>query len=279
MNAFVLHDVGDQSGVLRWGASAAAIVALHAALLALGLAWYTQHPPPGITMPAIMVDMAPASSSPQPTPMDLAPGPVMQQADASPPPEPAKPQIVEEQIAPTPLQEKPEVEAPPEQKTQPTPSKLEPEPAKIVPERKPAPVKPKVVRVEAKKPSEAPPAPRTTAAPRAERQAPAASAISAGASAAVMASYNQLVAAHLQRFKQYPPGAKAAGEQGTARLSFSLGRGGQVLGSRLAGSSGHAALDGETLAMVRRAQPFPGFPPEMKQGSMSFNVPVQFSIR
>ena len=279
MNAFVLHDVGDQSGVLRWGASAAAIVALHAALLALGLAWYTQHPPPGITMPAIMVDMAPASSSPQPTPMDLAPGPVMQQADAPPPPEPAKPQIVEEQIAPTPLQEKPEVEAPPEQKTQPTPSKLEPEPAKIVPERKPAPVKPKVVRVEAKKPTEAPPAPRTTAAPRAERQAPAASAISAGASAAVMASYNQLVAAHLQRFKQYPPGAKAAGEQGTARLSFSLGRGGQVLGSRLAGSSGHAALDGETLAMVRRAQPFPGFPPEMKQGSMSFNVPVQFSIR
>ena len=279
MNAFVLHDVVDQSGVLRWGASAAAIVALHAALLALGLAWYTQHPPPGITMPAIMVDMAPASSSPQPTPMDLAPGPVMQQADASPPPEPAKPQIVEEQIAPTPLQEKPEVEAPPEQKTQPTPSKLEPEPAKIVPERKPAPVKPKVVRVEAKKPTEAPPAPRTTAAPRAERQAPAASAISAGASAAVMASYNQLVAAHLQRFKQYPPAAKAAGEQGTARLSFSLGRGGQVLGSRLAGSSGHAALDGETLAMVRRAQPFPGFPPEMKQGSMSFNVPVQFSIR
>ena len=279
MNAFVLHDVGDHGGVLRWGASAAAIVALHAALIALGLAWYTQHPPPGITMPAIMVDMAPASSSPQPTPMDLAPGPVMQQADASPPPEPAKPQIVEEQIAPTPLQEKPEVEAPHEQKTQPTPSKLEPEPAKIVPERKPAPVKPKVVRVEAKKPTEAPPAPRTTAAPRAERQAPAASAISAGASAAVMASYNQLVAAHLQRFKQYPPGAKAAGEQGTARLSFSLGRAGQVLGSRLAGSSGHAALDGETLAMVRRAQPFPGFPPEMKQGSMSFNVPVQFSIR
>jgi protein TonB len=52
-----------------------------------------------------------------------------------------------------------------------------------------------------------------------------------------------------------------------------------VLSSRLAGSSGHAALDGETLAMVRRAQPFPSFPPEMKQGTMGFNVPVQFSIR
>src|SRR5258708_40201705 len=121
MNAFVLHDVGDQ-GVLRWGASAAAIVALHAALLALGLAWYTQHPLPGITMPAIMVDMAPASSSPQSTPLDLAPGPVMQQADASPP-EPAQQQAVEERIAPTPPQEKPEVVAPPEQKTEPMPPK------------------------------------------------------------------------------------------------------------------------------------------------------------
>lgn len=277
MNAFALHDTPD-NGFFRWGTSATAIIALHAALIAIGMAWTTQRPPPGVTMPTIMVDMAPATASPQPTPMDIAPGPVMQAADASPPPEPAQQETVPEQIAPTPLQPKPEVEAPPEQKTPPTPAK--PEPARIIPDQaKPVPAKPRPVRAEAKKPSETTPAPRTTAAPRAERQAPAASAISAGASAAAVASYNQLVAAHLQRFKQYPPASKAAGQQGTARLSFSLGRGGQVLGSRLSGSSGHAALDGETLAMVRRAQPFPAFPPDMKQGSMSFNVPVQFSIR
>jgi protein TonB len=135
------------------------------------------------------------------------------------------------------------------------------------------------VRAEAKKPTEARPAPRTSAAPRAERQAPAASIATAGASAAAIASYNQIVAAHLQRFKQYPATSKAAGEQGISRLSFSLGRNGQVLGSRLAGSSGHPALDGETMAMVRRAQPFPAFPPEMKQASMSFSVPVRFSLR
>ena len=278
MNAFVLHDTGDRGGALRWGTSAAATLVAHAALIALGLAWYTQRPTPGVTIPAIMVDMAPVSSVPQTTPMDLAPGPVMQEADASPPPEPAKQETVQEQIAPTPPQSKPEVEAPPEQKAPPTPPR--PEPARIVPEQaKPAPAKPRPVRADAKKPSDATPAPRTAAAPRAERQAPAASAVSAGASAAAVASYNQLVAAHLQRFKQYPPGAKAGGQQGTARLSFGLGRGGQVLSSRLAGSSGHAALDGETLAMVRRAQPFPAFPAEIKQASMSFNVPVQFLIR
>ena len=275
MNTFALHDVSDQAAVRRWGASAFAIAAAHAALIALALNWYTQRPVPGVSLPAIMVDMAPVSSAPQPTQMDLAPGPVMQQADASPP-EPAVAEAVQEQIAPTPPQEKPDVVAPPEQKLEMKPVT---EPAKPVPEAKPTPLKPKVVRADAKKPTDAPPAPRTTASPRAERQAPAASAVSAGASAEALASYRQMVAAHLQRFKQYPPGAKAAGQQGTARVSFTLSRSGAVLSVGLGGSSGHSALDAETLAMVRRAQPFPAFPADVKQSSMPFSAPVAFYIR
>ncbi|MDO8400419.1 MAG: TonB family protein [Bradyrhizobium sp.] len=278
MNAFVLHDTSDANGALRWGTSATLIVSAHAALIALGMAWYTQRPPPGVMIPTILVDMAPVTASPQPTPMDIAPGPEMQAADASPPVEQATPETVREQLEATPPQLTPEVEAPPEAKPEPAPPK--PEPARIVPDpAKPVQEKPRPVRKEARKPTEAPPAPRTTATPRAERQAPAASAISAGASAAAVASYNQMVAAHLQRFKQYPPAAKAAGQQGVSRLRFSLSRSGQVLSSGLGGSSGHAALDAETLAMVRRAQPFPAFPPDMKQASMSFSVPIQFSVR
>ena len=276
MNTFALHDVSDQAAVRRWGASATAIVVAHAALIALALNWYTQRPVPGVSLPAIMVDMAPVSSAPQPTQMDLAPGPVMQQADASPP-EPAAAEAVQEQIAPTPPQEKPEVVAPPGQKAEPTPPK--PERAMAEPEKKPSPAKPKLVRADAKKPTDAPPAPRTTASPRAERQAPAASAVSAGASAEALASYRQMVAAHLQRFKQYPPAAKAAGQQGTARVSFTLSRSGAVLAAGLGGSSGHSALDAETLAMVRRAQPFPAFPADVKQASMPFSAPVAFYIR
>ena len=275
MNAYALHDTADDAQGLRWSSSAVAIVALHAAVIALAIGWYRPLTPPGITLPAIMVDMSPVTSAPQTTQLDLAPGPVMQQADASPP-EAAKQETVEEQIAPTPPQEKPEVVAPPEQKqvTPPTP-----EPAKVTPEQKPAPVKPKVTRREAKKPTEAPPAPRTTASPRAERQAPAASAVSSGASAAAVASYKQMVAAHLQRFKQYPSSAKAAGQQGTARVSFTLSRSGGVISAGLGGTSGHSALDAETLAMVRRAQPFPAFPSDVKQSSMSFSAPVAFYIR
>ena len=88
-----------------------------------------------------------------------------------------------------------------------------------------------------------------------------------------------MVAAHLQRFKQYPPAAKAAGQQGTTRVSFTLSRSGAVLSASLGGSSGHSALDAETLAMVRRAQPFPAFPADVKQASMPFSAPVAFYIR
>jgi protein TonB len=283
MNAFVLHEFDDRAAMARWSASAAIIVGLHAALIALGVAWYTHSPPPGVALPTIMIDLAPASapSSPSVQPLELPPGPEMREADPPPPPpEPPKQEAIQEQLMPTPPQENPVVEAPPEQKVEPPPPK--PEPAKIVPDQpKPVVVKPKPVRPEVKKPTDAPPAPRTSAAPKAERQASLApSSAPAGAtSSAALASYNQLVAAHLQRFKQYPSSAKAAGEQGTSRLSFTLGRSGQVLGSRLAGSSGHPSLDGETLAMVRRAQPFPPMPPELKQASMSFSIPVQFSIR
>jgi protein TonB len=283
MNAFVLHEFDDRAAMVRWSGSAAIIVAIHAALIALGVAWYTRSPPPGVALPTIMIDLAPASapSSPSVQPLDLPPGPEMREADPPPPPpEPPKQEPVQEEFTPTPPQENPVVEAPPEQKAKPPPPK--PEPAKIVPDQpKPVPVKPKPVRTEAKKPVDALPAPRTSAAPKAERQASLtpSSAPAGATSAAALASYNQLVAAHLQRFKQYPSSAKAAGEQGTSRLSFTLGRGGQVLGSRLAGSSGHPSLDGETLAMVRRAQPFPPMPPELKQASMSFSIPVQFSIR
>jgi protein TonB len=283
MNAFVLHEFDDRAAMARWSASAAIIVAVHAALIALGVAWYTHSPPPGVVLPTIMIDLAPVSapSSPSVQPLDLPPGPEMREADPPPPPpEPPKREAIQEQLAPTPQQENPVVEAPPEQKVEPPPPK--PEPAKIVPDQpKPVPVKPKPVRTEVKKPADAPPAPRTSAAPKAERQASltSSSAPAGATSAAALASYNQLVAAHLQRFKQYPSSAKAAGEQGTSRLSFTLSRSGQVLGSRLAGSSGHSVLDGETLAMVRRAQPFPPMPPELKQASMSFSIPVQFSIR
>lgn len=283
MNVFALHAPTESVG-LRWTGSAIAIVAIHASLIGAGIWWYHQPNPPGVTMPAIMIDMAPATAAPETQPLDIAPGPEMQQSDApsEPPPEPVQQKQADEQIPPTPLMEKPVVEAPPEQKAEPTPPPQEP--AKIIPDApKPVPEKPKPKPIRAevkKKPNDTPAAPRTTAAPRAERIAPEASAAAAGASRAASASYNQMVASHLQRFKQFPESART-GMTGTAtvRVAFTLDRGGHLLSSRLLGSSGNSALDTETLAMVRRAQPFPAFPPEKIGSTEAFNVPLRYDLR
>lgn len=273
-NAFALHEPLGERETARWGVSAAVILALHVAAALLATNWIRSPPERGVSLPAIMVDMSPVTSAPQSTPEDVAPGPVMQEADASPP-EPTQRQTVEEAIAPTPPQEKPDVVAPPEQKLEPTPAR--PEPAKIVPGEKPAPVKPKVVRAEAKRPSDAPPAPRTSAPPRAEREAPAASAMDAGAVASLVATYNQRVRTHLMRFHAYPSGG--GGQRGLVRVSFTIGRSGQVTSSRLGGSSGIAAFDTQAMSMVRQASPFPPMPDEIKNGSMSFMIPVEFTVR
>jgi protein TonB len=278
MNAWTLHGPTDQAGAAHWTISAVVIVAAHLGLIVAGLAWYQDATPQGVAIPAIMVDMAPAAIAPAALQQDLAPGPQMQEASAAVA-EPDKQEPLVRQVEPVASQPDPVIALPPELKQRPAPAK--PETAKLLPDRPKPLARPKPVRADAKQESEMPPAPRTSAAPKAERHAALTSAASAGAAAAAAAlpSYRDRLAAHLQRFKQYPAGAKSAGEQGTAMLSFTVGRGGQVLGSRLAGSSGHPALDAETLAMIRRAQPLPSFPPELTQPSLGFTVPIRFSLR
>jgi periplasmic protein TonB len=258
MSVLALHHHPDERELHRYGAAAIAIVLLHVALFAAALYWYERAEPAGVSIPAILVDLAPAQ---QPSQQDIAVGPEMQEADA-PPPEPPKPEEIE-QLPPTPPQPEPVVAAPP---------KVEPRP-------EPTPVKPQPVK-EVKKPTKKPPAPRTTAPQKSERVAQDAPAPSSGTSAAAAAaSYRSLLASHLQRFKRYPDSARANSERGTTSLNFTVTRNGKVTSSRLARSSGFSSLDQETLALIQRAQPLPSFPPEMREASVNFTVPFSFTMR
>jgi protein TonB len=258
MSVLALHHYPDESELRRYGAAAIAIVLLHVAVIAAALFWYQRAEPKGVSLPAIMVDLAPAPAAPQVQTQDLAPGPEMQEADA-PPPEPQKIETFEEQIPPTPPQPEPVVAAPP---------KVEPKP-------EPTPIKPQPVKEQVKKPTKKPPAPRTTAAPKADRVAPEAPAVASGASvAAAAASYRAMLTAHLQRFKRSPGNAK-----GRNVLNFTVTRNGRVTASRLAQSSGQASLDQETMALIQRAQPLPVFPPEIRDASMNFSQPFNYTER
>lgn len=166
-------------------------------------------------------------------------------------------------IAPGPLQEQAEErqsdksEEKPEEKVEaPTPA---PEPELVVRPEKPEP--------QVKREEQAPPAPVATAPPPPR------------ASAAQVASWHRTIALQLERHKGYPPAAKSRRQTGVVQLNFAIDRNGRVVQARIVQSSGVAALDQETLATVRRAQPFPAPPPNMPGQTFEFTVPIRFNIR
>lgn len=51
------------------------------------------------------------------------------------------------------------------------------------------------------------------------------------------------------------------------------------MSAALARGSGAAVLDQAALSMVRRASPFPPFPPGLGRSKMVFAAPVRFDLR
>src|SRR5260370_1210429 len=91
--------------------------------------------------------------------------------------------------------------------------------------------------------------------------------------------WQSALAAHLERFKRYPSAARAQGEQGIAKVAFTIDHEGHLLSSRIVQSSGSPLLDQETLAMLARAQPMPRPPDQLANAELTFVVPVRFNIR
>jgi len=230
----------DRGDLARWFASAAVALAVHAGLATALM--ISRTPVEGDDGTAVvMVELAPIdSNAAAPSQDDIAPGPLQQEA------------------APT-------VEAQPEKPPEKTDDKVEPpppapEPEVVLPQETP---KPEVKPQEAPMPA----APLTTAPPRPRP------------SAAQVATWHRTILLQLERHKGYPAAARERHETGVARLAFSIDRSGRVVTSRIVQSSGSSALDQETLATVRRAQPFPNPPLDMPGETFDFTVPIRFNIK
>ena len=98
------------------------------------------------------------------------------------------------------------------------------------------------------------------------------------AGAADIATYRARVLGHLARHKLYPGSARDRGIEGRATLAFSIARDGTIVTASLAESSSASVLDEATMAMLRRAAPFPpipnGGPP-----TMSFRTAVSYFLK
>jgi periplasmic protein TonB len=156
-------------------------------------------------------------------------------------------------VPPGPMQQN-EVEETPPPKEETKPPEPEADVALPMPEP-PKPDKPPAEKIEAT----APPAART----------PPASVV----------RWQSQLAAHIEHFKRYPQAARGRGEGGTATVAFTIDHEGHLLRSSIVQSSGSAALDQETLAMLVRAQPMPRPPDQLIDGELTFVMPVRFNIR
>lgn len=82
----------------------------------------------------------------------------------------------------------------------------------------------------------------------------------------------------LNNAKRYPAQARRFRHEGIAYLRFRIDRSGKLMYASIALSSGHSALDEETLALIKRAQPLPAPPADMPDDALEFVVPVEFFL-
>lgn len=115
------------------------------------------------------------------------------------------------------------------------------------------------------------------------KEAPQASAPRVGAlsemDAQAVISWQNNLAAHLERRKRYPRAAQIRGQQGVPWVSFTMDRQGKVQDVKLHRPSGVEVLDREVIALVKRAQPLPIPPENTPDRALSVTVPVAFFIQ
>jgi protein TonB len=100
----------------------------------------------------------------------------------------------------------------------------------------------------------------------------------APAAPAASPTYDGLLVAQVQRNMRYPPAAQRTNIQGRPIVRFTLARNGSLLSVELTKSCGHSMLDDAAVATVKRAAPFPPFPPELTQAENTWNIPVNFEL-
>lgn len=84
---------------------------------------------------------------------------------------------------------------------------------------------------------------------------------------------------HLNRYKRYPPSARATRQEGVVSLRFTMDRQGHVLSFEIAKTSGSTVLDREAQELLKRAEPLPPIPIAFKRETLDLVVPVEFFLR
>lgn len=247
-------DVSTLEAKRRWPAALMASAAVHAIVIAAMMIGWASKPPSEAQPPAAMVvDLAVMPSSPQVPRNELPPGPQQQEAATKPRP------VEKLKFDPPPQVDpalKPDFAVPPKETPNPVPTQS-------------------VAKVEARETT----APKSSDAPvKANSAAPVEGSNVAPPSDAEQAWEGRILA-RLEHNKRYPSEAQRAGQQDTVFVRLAIDRKGRLVDASLRRSAGYSPLDDETLALARRASPYPAPPATMTGDTVALVVPVEFYIK
>ena len=91
--------------------------------------------------------------------------------------------------------------------------------------------------------------------------------------------YQDMVKQRIEEVRRYPPFARKHGIEGSACLGFVILPDGLSRDIRLIRSSGSRLLDGEAIATVERANPFPPVPGEISDSAVQMELSIVFAIK
>lgn len=92
--------------------------------------------------------------------------------------------------------------------------------------------------------------------------------------------YEQHLIEWINRYKRYPLAAQKRHQQGVVTAAFTIDGNGYLKSYEIASTSGYKLLDKAVIKMLKRANPMPEVPMEMREGksSFSYTVPIVFSL-
>lgn len=97
--------------------------------------------------------------------------------------------------------------------------------------------------------------------------------------AEIMARYEQLISAWIDKFKVYPEEARSSGIQGKGIVRIRIDRKGNVRFVTLDESTGSDMLDRAVMEMIHDANPLPPVPDDYKSGDLfEFKIPISFKM-
>jgi len=243
-----------REALLRYGIASAVALALHLGLAALFLLRWPSQAPVSESA-ALIVNLAPLSTSPAPTFTLTPPGPQKMQAE--------QPQKLVKHLK-TPKFKSPPVMKGEVQLYEQDPAKQKVQPS---PDIRPSPQSTDM--------------PSTLAATKDQVAAAPASASGASTTTPRTAEerWEDAVLAKLERAKRYPGLAQMRALQDIVYLRFTTDRQGHVLSARIDRSHGIAMLDDEVLSLIHRVGPLPPLPSQITGETIELVVPVEFFLK